>query len=115
MIRRVMVRTFGADGRGTVVVGAARPAPQGWAASLPAQLRSDSGLNRQTALHAPGQVEHEYWLATAQYVPKVGSVKPPDCGQLQFTLSTYATGWVVHTVAASFQARHALESPALYG
>lgn len=88
---------------------------QGCAASLPAQLRSDSGLYLQNALQAPGQVEQEYWLATAQYVPNTGSVKPPELAQLQFSLPEYATGCVVHTVAASFQARHALESPVLKG
>ena len=67
------------------------------------------------ALHAPGQDEHEYWLATAQYVPNAGSVNPPEFGHEKFSLPEYGSGSVVHTVAASFHARHALESPVLYG
>ena len=54
---------------------------------LPAQPRSESGLYSQPALQSPGQVEQAYWLATAQYVPNVGSVKPPDCGQNQLLAS----------------------------
>ena len=64
-------------------------------------------------MHAPGQVEHEYWSATAQYVPKTGSVKPPDIAHCQLSISVYAMGSVVQIVAASFQARHASLSPVL--
>lgn len=67
------------------------------------------------ALHAPGQVEQEYWFATAQNVPNTGSVKPPELGQNQLVASEYSVGCVLHTVAASFHARHAYESPVLYG
>lgn len=67
------------------------------------------------ALHAPGHVEHEYWLFQRQYVPNAGSVKPPDTGHIQLSASEYITGAVVHTVAASFQARHAAVSPVLNG
>jgi hypothetical protein len=67
------------------------------------------------ALHAAGHVEHEYWLLTAQYVPNVGSVNPPEVGQYQLLVSIYAVGCVVHIVAASFHALHASESPTTYG
>jgi hypothetical protein len=61
-------------------------------------------------------VEQEYCvLGVAQYVPKRGSVKPPDAGHCQLFESEYIVGIVVQTVAASFQARHAFESPALDG
>jgi hypothetical protein len=67
------------------------------------------------ALQAPGHVEHEYWLARAQYVPKTGSVNPPDIGHCQLFMSEYIVGIVVQTVAATFHARHAALSPVLYG
>jgi hypothetical protein len=58
-------------------------------------------------LHAPGQPEHAYCVeGDAQYVPNTGSVKPPDAGHVQFPVSLYGVGCVVHTVAASFQALH---------
>ncbi len=46
----------------------------------------ESGLNKHTALHVPTQSEHTCWLVTAQYVPNVGSVNPPDDGQDQSAL-----------------------------
>ena len=48
-------------------------------------------------------------------MPNAGSVKPPEAGQVQLFVSKYITGIVVQTVAASFQARHAFESPVLNG
>ena len=88
----------------------------GWATSEPEQLRRVFDPLRQVpALQAPGHVEQEYWLDTAQYVPNTGSVKPPEAGQAQFSVVEYITGCVVQTVAASFHARHAAESPVLYG
>lgn len=66
-------------------------------------------------MHAPGQVEQAYWLDTAQNVPNSGSVNPPEVGQNQLVLSTYAVGAVVQMVAASFHAMHAVVSPALNG
>jgi hypothetical protein len=66
-------------------------------------------------LQAPGHVEQAYWLVTAQNVPNSGSVNPPEFGQDQLVLSTYAVGAVVQMVAASFHAMHAVVSPALNG
>ena len=42
-------------------------------------------------------------------------MNPPDIGRCQLLVSEYSVGGVVHTVAASFHARHALRSPVLYG
>ena len=66
-------------------------------------------------MQAPGHVEQAYWLVTAQNVPNSGSVNPPEFGQDQLVLSTYAVGAVVQIVAASFHAMHAVLSPALNG
>ena len=83
---------------------------------MPEQLRSVfDPLRHDPALQAPGQDEHEYWPINRQYVPNTGSVKPPETVQLQLVLSEYATGWVVQIVAASFHARQAAVSLALYG
>ncbi len=72
-------------------------------------------LRHVPALQRPGHVEHEYWLLTLQYVPKTGSVKPPDTAHIQLFVSVYIVGIVVQTVAASFHARHAAVSPVMNG
>jgi hypothetical protein len=46
----------------------------------------ESGLNKHTALHEPIQSEHTCWPVTAQYVPKTGSVNPPEEGHDQSDL-----------------------------
>jgi hypothetical protein len=75
----------------------------------------ERGSNLHTALHDPTQSEHTCCDATAQYAPKVGSVKPPDEGHAQFALLVALTwiGAVLQMVAASFQALHAALSPVL--
>ena len=40
----------------------------------------------EPALHDPTQSEHTCWPVTAQYAPKVGSVKPPEDGHDQSAL-----------------------------
>ena len=52
---------------------------------------------------------------SVENVPNSGSVNPPEFGQDQLVLSTYAVGAVVQIVAASFHAMHAVLSPALNG
>ena len=84
--------------------------------SLPEQFRRVFCPPAQLpALQRPGQVEQEYWFETAQNAPNTESVNPPAEAHCQLFESMYRVGAVLHTVAASFHARHAAESPVLYG
>jgi len=70
-------------------------------------------------LHTPTQSEHTTCAVpvedafTAQNVPKIGSVNPPELGHVQSFWPLNEVGAVVHTVAASFQAWQAAPSPVL--
>ena len=73
----------------------------------------ESGEYKQPALHEPTQSEHTCWPVTAQKVPNIGSVNPPELGHVQsvLLLALSCVGAVLHIVAASFQALHAAWAP----